>query len=92
MNANLEFRVHFGPIARTLVYQDRLGTICFAFDISPANDGSKTGWRLHLGQQPLTEHGNKMECETEAEQQRIALALERTKQYVSARGYRVNLS
>ena len=43
------FKVSFGRIARTLVYEDAQGTILFTFDASPTKDQATGKSNLHLG-------------------------------------------
>ena len=86
MSESPEFKVSFGPTAGTLVYEDQLGVIMFACDISPSEE-STGRYNLHLGRQPLTEDGKFMECKNPLDRERVALALDRTRQYVSSRGY-----
>lgn len=89
MSLSTEYKVSFGSIARTLVYEDSLGGICFAFDVSPADDLSKAKWNLHLGRQALTPNGEKLLHNTTAETERIAVALDKIKEYAASRGYLV---
>ncbi len=89
---DVEFKVSFGKIARTLVYEDALGAFCFAFEVSPAEDQSQGEWNLYLGRQGLTLDGRKIAIQTETEQERVALAWKRAKQYASSQGYRVDVA
>ena len=83
-----EFKVSFGRTARTLVYEDHLGVLLFAFDVSPSEESEGT-WNLHLGNQPLNEDGTIVESIDSSDRQRIAVAIDRTRQYASSRGYHV---
>ena len=91
MSPAADFTVCFGRTARTLVYEDVLGTVCFTFDISPAKDQSTGKWNLHLGNQAFLPDGKRLECQTPAEYERVRLALEKVKEYASSRGYQVEL-
>jgi len=86
------FNIKFGRVARTLVYEDRLGTLSFVFDISPAQVPLVGKWKLHLCPRPLIPDGDKYRQATTEEDERVALALERTKEYAASRGYVVELS
>ncbi len=81
------FGIRFGKTARTLVYEDAIGSICFAFDLSPA-EGSRHGkWNLQLGDRALTLEGGDVECRADPERDRIRVARERVVEYAKSRGY-----
>jgi hypothetical protein len=77
MSSASGYRVKFGNIARTLLYEDSKGTILFTFDVGP----------LAKPQTLFLERGNK--ALDQDEQQKIDLALERTKEYLVSCGYQV---
>lgn len=79
MSSSSEYKVNVGAIARTLLYEDSRGTIRFTFDI----DTSK-GEKTIILERPAKRL-------PEAEQPRINLAFERTKQYLLSRGYQVEV-
>ena len=81
----------FGRIARTLLYEDTFGTLLFAFDISPSGGTSKRKWTLHLAEHPCPADGMMIECANRAERERVAVALQRVKDYVSSCGYDVEV-
>jgi hypothetical protein len=84
------FSVHFGKIARTLVYQDALGTLTFVFEISPTGDSEPVKFNLILSKHALDQEGKLYACHTEADRQRNAVALRRVAQYVESCGYVVS--
>jgi len=85
-----EFTVSFGRVDRTLIYVDGIGSLCFTFDVSPS-EGSATKWTLYLDQKPLTEDCKVLECRTQQDRERVAQALQRTKEYTTSRGYDVRV-
>jgi len=89
METDSQYRVNFGQIARTLVYEDERGAIIFAFDVTPTKGQSKAQWILHLSGQPVAQNGKMVEFRMQSERERICLAFERTKQYAASRGYQV---
>jgi len=90
MHDGQEFAVSFGRIGRTLLYEDAFGTLLFAFDVAPSI-GTQKEWTLHLGKQPLATDGTMIEYANRAERERVAVALQRVKDYVSSRGYDVEM-
>ena len=82
-----EYKVTFGKIARTLVYEDAQGAMLFSFEIEPSKDPSKGKWTLILGKQPLTLAGKRFEIDISKE--RLEAALERIRSYGTLRGYQV---
>jgi hypothetical protein len=89
MMSTPKFKIGFGRVGRTLVCEDEAGTLCFAFDISPAENHAKEKWKLHLDPQPLTQVGDNLEYTSITDRARIALAFEEAKAYAAARGYLV---
>jgi hypothetical protein len=89
MNDVPAFKVSFGRVAQTLLYEDSQGSILFTFDLSPTEPKGK--WNLHLNRQPLTGEGKKMSLTTTAEHERAVKALERTKEHVVSAGYFVEI-
>jgi len=90
MENSAEAKVMFGKVAGTLVYEDELGQMVFVFDVSPAKDDSTGKWKLYLNSQPLV-NGKVAQPKTESEWQRIATAVEGTKQYAESRGYLIEV-
>ena len=91
MNEAADYTVAFGKAARTILYEDTLGTILFVFDVSVAKDEATGKWRFYLDNRPTIDRRS-FEPKTEAERQRVAVALERTQQYVTSCGYLVEVS
>jgi hypothetical protein len=91
MNDAPDYRVSLGKIARTIVYYDALGAISFVFDASALEDESKDKWKLYLDRRPMVDNKT-YEPRTESERQRIAFAIERTKEYAESKGYLVEVS
>ena len=79
MTSSSKYKVSVGSIARTLLYEDSDGTIRFTFDI----DTSKTEGIIIL------ELPRKNSIHTS--QERFNLAVERVRQYLLSRGYRVDI-
>jgi hypothetical protein len=91
MNDAVDYKVAFGKTARTILYEDTFGEILFAFDTSPAKDETTGKWRLYLDNRPMIDRKS-FEPKTEAERQRVAVALERTRRYAESSGYLVEFS
>jgi hypothetical protein len=91
MNDAANYKVEFGKTARTLLYEDTLGTILFVFDVSVGKDESTGKSRFYLDNRPMIDR-KAFEPKTEAERHRVAVALERTKQYATSCGYLVEVS
>ena len=89
MNSPPSHSVEFGKIARTIIYKDTEGGLCFCFDVAPSTDLTKGKWIMFLGAQPLSEDGKRTPIEIPAE--RVKLAFERTKAYATSCGYHVEI-
>jgi len=88
-----EYRVRFGQIARTVVYEDKLGTLLLTFDVTPAVEGSEKKWNLILGKRPLVEREGRYslyERDPSFKRERVESAVERVIGYVSSCGYFVS--
>lgn len=72
-----EFKVHFGGIARTIVYEDAAGTIVFCFDVKPQKNPQTGNWTMVLEPRP------------EPNPDRVKQAFSRVRDYVASRGYDV---
>jgi len=77
MSAPSNYKVSFGPAARTLLYEDSEGTTLFTFDLG--DKGSNT-----LSLEGRVENGAQPD-----KQARRNLAFERASQYLVSRGYKV---
>jgi hypothetical protein len=74
------YSVRFGPIARTILYEDSQGVIRFCFDVNPVK--SELGkWEVHLER--------KAHIGGTAESKRSDAAFERVAAYLVSRGYLV---
>jgi hypothetical protein len=94
MNGGAVYKVSFGRMVRTLVYEDEVGMLFFTFDCSPAEKQSGQKWNLHLDTRALAEAAGKLvphNANSEVEKKRLATALERVKEYASSCGYVVLL-
>jgi hypothetical protein len=91
MSDAMKCKIGFGRTARTLLYEDELGILCFTFDISPAAGESKGTWNLHLSGHPLVKCGNKYEPTPAINSERAETALERVTEYATSCGYLVLL-
>jgi hypothetical protein len=80
MNSGSGYRVDFGKIARTILYEDSKGTLCFTFDA----DSSTKPQTVFLERQSNAQLNPD-------EQLRIDLALNRTKEYLHSCGYQVQV-
>jgi hypothetical protein len=89
MNNSTGFTIGFGNLGRTLVFEDPLGSVCFAYDIYPATDKTKGEWALEIGSQPVTKEGEKLECKTKLDFDRVARAREAIKQFTISKGYQI---
>ena len=54
MNSASSYKVSVGQIARTLLYEDAHGTLCFCFDVEKSKEPAKGEWTVFLGHQALT--------------------------------------
>ena len=83
----MNYEVTVGCEARTLVYRDMPGKLIFTFDMDTVN-GQKT---IFLDPIPLTEDFKEIKKSglSKDELTRVALAVERTTQYLLSRGYHV---
>ena len=94
MCTEANYKVSFGRIGRTLVYEDEAGILLFTFDCSPAEKPSEREWNLHLSKKALVDVGGNFVLNngsSEVELDRLATALERVRQYASSCGYIVLL-
>jgi NDP-sugar pyrophosphorylase family protein len=78
MSPRPDYRVNFGRIARTLLYEDSEGTISFTFELS--EQGSKTHFLLE---------GRVDKGDSREQQARRNLAFERASQYLISGGHKV---
>jgi hypothetical protein len=92
MNSTSDYKVSVGKIARTLLYEDSQGTICFCFDVEKSKAPTKEEWTVFLGRQALTGDGKKVINPIGSQYERIGLAIERTREYLLSRGYKVIVS
>lgn len=94
MSHSQDYKVSFGQIARTLLYEDSLGSIRFGFDISPSNPPAKEKWTIGL-EQPVDQFKQAASIKDEklriAEQKRIETAFKRIKDYLISSGYQVKV-
>jgi hypothetical protein len=74
-----EYDISLGSIARTILYRDAIGTLTFTFDVDSVNAQNIV---------ILDPHSKSL---IECEQVRINLAFERIKEYLIARGYKVEM-
>jgi hypothetical protein len=92
--SSTDYKVSFGRVARTLIYEDSSGVICFGFDVSPSEEVSKGKWMIGL-ERPLDEFKRIARMGDEqlraVWQKRLDLAFERTKQYLVSCGYLVKI-
>ncbi len=91
MNSTQEYKIQFGRIARTLLYEDSQGAIRFTFDCSLGR-GPNGKYIVELDHPSLVlKRINSIEDEhlRMAERQRMDLAIERTKQYLLSCGYEI---
>jgi hypothetical protein len=94
MEPSADYKVTFGKIARTLLYEDSQGVIRFGFVVGPSKEPSKGKWTVNLERPSAASKGiDTIEDEQlrMAEQKRLELAFERTKKYLASRGYQVKV-
>jgi hypothetical protein len=89
MKGSQRFKVSFGRIGRTIICADEAGTICFTFDMSPAESAVKEKWNLHLDSRPLVMVGQTLEYASVTDRDRVEAALLEAKAYAAAKGYLV---
>jgi len=92
MNAEANYKVSFGRLARTLVFEDKAGILRFTFDFGPIEEPSGKRRNLVLDKRALIDVGGKpvlYNGDSEVERKRVAAALERVRQYASSCGYTV---
>jgi hypothetical protein len=90
MDSESTYKVIFGRMARTLIYEDSAGTLLFTFDVSRAKADTRKEWNLHLDKRPLVGEAGKFvlyDHDSQIEQERVAKAFERVEQYASSCGY-----
>jgi hypothetical protein len=79
------FKVNFGRVGRSLIYEDDSGTLLFSFDFAEPD-----GKRIIIYKAELTSDLKPIPSVLlEDEQSRLQLAHERVKQYVVSRGYKL---
>ncbi len=86
----VDYKVSWGRIARTLVDEDAVGSLCFVFDVDPAPPHSGRSSTIYLSKGPLIEVSGKLEiyeCHSALERDRLATALERVRQYCVSCSY-----
>ena len=88
----LKFEVGFGKIARTIVYKDDRGILCFTFDISPAKDITTRKWKILLNRTPLIQENGKLKKMTTVDSDRASVALERVRKHVISLGYLIEIT
>ncbi|MEI6077967.1 MAG: hypothetical protein WCS94_20465 [Verrucomicrobiota bacterium] len=74
-----DFKVTFGSVGRSIVYEDGAGSLLFSFDFLMP-DGKK----MAIYKTKLT---GKLKPVLSADESRMKLALERVKQFVTSRGF-----
>jgi hypothetical protein len=80
MDDSANYKVNLGKIARTVLYEDAKGKICFTFDFDlPENPNV------------LILERHKTESSNEEEQLHLNSAFERTKQYLLSKGHKVKV-
>ncbi len=89
MVGNLEYKVSFGKVARTLIYEHKSGSLLFTFDVAPSTNPSQGQWTLFLDREALTLQGERLG--TNVPVAWVAEALERTKLYAASCGYQVEV-
>lgn len=89
MNDAEEYKIGFGSVARTLVYEDGLGVIIFAFDVNPVVDKATNMYRIYIGDRGLSTDYKMMKNLTASGRDRVALAHQRTREFAISRGYLV---
>jgi hypothetical protein len=89
-----EYKVSFGQVARTILYEDSFGTLCFVFDVSPSIIECEKEWTFTLNKAPLTlANGRTVRYERDSpfDQERAETALRRIEEWASSRGYYVSV-
>ena len=87
-----KYRVRFGALAGTLVYEDEDGVIIFMFEIRPSERPEKGRWTIDLSSSPRNGEAKPFESEVSGGQERVRLAFERTKQYALSSGYQIDVA
>lgn len=85
-----DFQKYLGQIARTLVYEDSMGTLLLTFDVGPTEQQSREISTLFLSRQSLVEIGGKHVsyfADTKFERERIAASSDRVRQYCAFRAF-----
>lgn len=85
MNPNEDYKVSFGRIARTILYEDEAGALQFGFDVKPKKDPATGKWTLVLESEPIVIGNGRLSAG------RATLALSRVRDYTASRGYDVVL-
>jgi hypothetical protein len=83
-----EHKVSFGQLARTLLYEDVRGTLCFCFDISSLRDPQDGKYTIFLGHQAISGDYKKIDP-SEEEKLRIDAAWEHANTFLVSCGYKV---
>jgi hypothetical protein len=90
MSAVPDFKITFGQIARTIVYEDANGKLVYTFDVTRA-DSHAAQSTLHLDRRPLTEAHKLVTSASHTESERCATALIRTANFAASCGYAVEI-
>jgi hypothetical protein len=77
----VDYKVSFGKIARTLIYEDSLSSVLLAFDIG---DKTRSGQNT-----TVLEHPGRSSPEND--EQRIRTAMDRAREYLVSCGYNVEI-
>src|SRR5882672_2534135 len=83
------YKVTFGRVARTLVYEDAVGTVAFTFDVGASEDPSKETWMVHLEHGGTTPDGKTSIVNSALPHDWVVAARDRVKQYLLGIGYQV---
>ncbi len=93
-----EYEIVLGRIARTILYKDGEGGLCFCFDLDPTEAQRNDRLTVYLSEGPrigeVVEGGGFESSKTEflnPECERAVLAFERVKKWFLERGYQVEL-
>jgi hypothetical protein len=89
MKLTPEYQVRPGRAARTIIYEDQGGSLCFCFDFFPSRNPARGKWTVELGRQALIGDGTRTPPLIEECRPRVELAIERIKQYLLSRGYQI---
>ena len=90
MDNTTNYKVQFGREYRAIEYEDAQGHYTFTFDYDVAEYMAKgTTKKLFLSKGPPIKAMKVMECNNQAERERVAMMLERVKEYLSSLGYEV---